>query len=613
MPVISSYALQYSGITFSSISSSTFDLFITEGAPLAPGGGFPGITDAQVAQLRGQGRTVVGYVNVAVTDDARYYWNPSWTSNGHDTGTPIQGQAPSWLDQAVPINFAGGDPNQDALIVEYWDPAWQQIVIDQAVALVQRGYSGVFLDDVGRYYDAGIGSGNVALMADRMIDLIHAVRAAITAVNPNAVVVTNTNPYIVTDNSGGAFGARSTTYRADVDLHLVENQSSTALDHFATYFGGEPLLILQSVTPPPLTYDQAWSRGILYTAPNTGYNSLGTFAYPATAGADTLIGGDGPNQISGLAGNDVIDGGAGQDQLYGGADNDFIDGGVGADYMSGGAGNDAFVVDQQGDQIVESAGGGTDIVYARVNYMLSAGAAVEILSAVDQSATTGLQLIGNGLDQTIYGNNGANYIEGGGGTDVLIGLGGNDTYVVDSAGDYVAESVGGGSDVVYAQTSYALAAGQEIEVLSTASQSSTAAINLTGNNLANQLYGNAGANVLNGGAGADYMLGFGGADTFQFTTALGGGNVDQLGDFFHADDTIALDHGVFTGLGVGSLPTSAFVAGSAAGDGDDRIIYNSATGQILYDADGSGSGAAAILFATVQPGTTLDASDFTVI
>ena len=33
MPVISSYALQYSGVSFSTISSSTFDLFITEGAP----------------------------------------------------------------------------------------------------------------------------------------------------------------------------------------------------------------------------------------------------------------------------------------------------------------------------------------------------------------------------------------------------------------------------------------------------------------------------------------------------------------------------------------------------------------------------------------------------
>ena len=75
MPTISSYALQYSDVNFTTISSSTFDLFITEGAPLAPGGGFPALSDTQVGQLQAQGRTVVGYVNVAVTDDARYYWN----------------------------------------------------------------------------------------------------------------------------------------------------------------------------------------------------------------------------------------------------------------------------------------------------------------------------------------------------------------------------------------------------------------------------------------------------------------------------------------------------------------------------------------------------------
>lgn len=267
MPVISSYALQYRNVSFSTIAASTFDLFITEGAPLAPGGGFPGLTEGEVAQLIAQGRTVVGYVNVAVTDDTRYYWNPSWTDNGHDTGNPVPGQAPSWLDGAVPINFPEGDPDQDALIVEYWDLAWQQIVIDQAVELVENGYSGIFLDDVGRYYDAGIGSGTVALMADRMMDFIHRIKLAIAEVNPNAVIITNTNPYIVTDGSGGTSSARSATYRADVDIHLIENQGIATHDHFAAHFSGEPLLVLQSVPNPPLTYAQAWARGILYTRP----------------------------------------------------------------------------------------------------------------------------------------------------------------------------------------------------------------------------------------------------------------------------------------------------------------------------------------------------------
>ncbi|TMJ19717.1 MAG: hypothetical protein E6G92_08080 [Alphaproteobacteria bacterium] len=593
MPTISSYALQLSTVNFTAISTSTFDLFITEGAPLAPGGGFPAITDTQVAQLRGQGRTVVGYVNVAVTDDARYYWNSSWTSNGHDTGTPIQGQAPSWLDQAVPLDF-DLDNHQDALIVEYWDPAWQQIVIDQAVALVQRGYSGVYLDNVGIYFRVGEVMGNTALMADRMMDLIHAVRTAITAVNPNAVVVTNTNPYIGTDSSGGGFGAKVATYRADVDFHLIENQGTAALDHFATYFAGEPLLILQSVTPAPLTYDQAWSRGILYTAPNTGYNSLGTFAYPATAGADNLAGGDGPNQISGLGGNDYLNGGAG------------------ADTLSGNGGDDIFIVDNAGDVTVEASGQGRDVVYASVNYSLAAGSHIEVLSTISQAAATAMTLIGNELVNEIYGNAGANFIDGGGGADYLAAFGGDDIYIVDAAGDVVAEAASEGRDVVYAKASWALGAGSSVEVLSTISSGATTAINLTGNALDNELYGNAGANTLNGGAGADYLMGYGGSDNFAFTTALGGGNIDQIADFNAAADTILLDDAVFAALPAGALNANAFVVGTTAQDSTDRIVYDSATGNLYYDADGSGAGAA-VLFATLVGHPTITASDFTVI
>jgi serralysin len=52
--------------------------------------------------------------------------------------------------------------------------------------------------------------------------------------------------------------------------------------------------------------------------------------------------------------------------------------------------------------------------------------------------------------------------------------------------------------------------------------------------------------------------------------------------------------------------------GSAAGDADDRVVYNNATGQLFYDADGNGAGAA-VLFATLQGHPALAASDFTVI
>ena len=59
-----------------------------------------------------------------------------------------------------------------------------------------------------------------------------------------------------------------------------------------------------------------------------------------------------------------------------------------------------------------------------------------------------------------------------------------------------------------------------------------------------------------------------------------------------------LDDAVFTGLGLGTLGAGAFRTGSAAQDADDRIVYNQATGQLFFDADGNGAGAQ-VLFALV--------------
>ena len=57
----------------------------------------------------------------------------------------------------------------------------------------------------------------------------------------------------------------------------------------------------------------------------------------------------------------------------------------------------------------------------------------------------------------------------------------------------------------------------------TTNDNGTAAINLTGSNIANQIIGNNGDNVLNGGGGADTLIGARGLDTL--TGGSGGGPV----------------------------------------------------------------------------------------
>ena len=66
------------------------------------------------------------------------------------------------------------------------------------------------------------------------------------------------------------------------------------------------------------------------------------------------------------------------------------------------------------------------------------------------------------------------------------------------------EHAGGGYDIVFAERSYALGAGAEIEVLSTANNARTTAINLTGNELGQRSWSAMPAPIiLDGGGGAD--------------------------------------------------------------------------------------------------------------
>ncbi|MGH6644926.1 MAG: calcium-binding protein, partial [Bradyrhizobium sp.] len=153
----------------------------------------------------------------------------------------------------------------------------------------------------------------------------------------------------------------------------------------------------------------------------------------------------------------------------------------------------------------------------------------------------------------------------------------------------------------------------EIETLSTTNAAGTAAIRLTGNEFAQKIFGNAGNNVINGKGGADTLYGYGGKDVFVFNTPLGAGNIDRIADFSVVDDTLQLQNAIFTALtATGTLAAAAFHTGAAAHDASDRIIYNSGTGVLLYDADGTGVGAAR-QFATLATGLALASADFVVI
>jgi serralysin len=85
---------------------------------------------------------------------------------------------------------------------------------------------------------------------------------------------------------------------------------------------------------------------------------------------------------------------------------------------------------------------------------------------------------------------------------------------------------------------------------------------------------------------------------------------DTITDFSVADDTIWLDDAVFTALGPkGPLIASAFYIGVAARDPGHRIIYDSTTGLLTYDSNGSAPGGG-VPFAVLDPGLALTYADF---
>ena len=298
--------------------------------------------------------------------------------------------------------------------------------------------------------------------------------------------------------------------------------------------------------------------------------------------------------------------------LFGNAGANRLDGAGGADVMVGLGGDDRYYIDTAADRVIEASGEGYDRVLSAVSWTLQAGSHVDKITTIDNLATTAINLTGNNLGQYLFGNAGANTLDGGGGGDVMAGLEGDDRYIIRSSADRVIEAAGGGNDRVFAGASFVLQPGSSVEKITTIDNLGTAAIDLTGNELAQFLYGNEGANVLDGKLGNDILTGSGGADTFQFTTVTGANNVDRIADFVSGVDKIALDDFIFVGLATGALDPNAFFVGSAAHDADDRIIYNQTTGALYFDYDGNGIGTA-VQFATLDGHPILAATDVTVI
>ncbi len=247
------------------------------------------------------------------------------------------------------------------------------------------------------------------------------------------------------------------------------------------------------------------------------------------------------------------------------------------------------------------------------------------------------QLIGNNVDNVLTGNGGNDAITGAGGNDTLDGGTGldtmkggvgNDLYIVDDAGDLVAELISEGTDTVRSSIDYTLNANVENLVLTGAARSGTGnelANTLTGNALGNQLNGLAGNDVLVGGDGVDFLTGGAGADKFvaeinATKTASKDGpiSLDVITDFQKGSDLIDLSS-LDANSNVAGHQAFNFVghsAGKNAGDLSIKTFGNmnaaeKSLGMEIDGIDGGGqnSGPVTVVFGNTDGG----AADFALV
>lgn len=175
------------------------------------------------------------------------------------------------------------------------------------------------------------------------------------------------------------------------------------------------------------------------------------------------------------------------------------------------------------------------------------------------------QVTGTDLDETVQGSNQADLIEGLGGNDRLVGNYGADIFLGGDGNDTI--QGGNGDDDLYGGT------GDD---------------ELTGGNGADQLLGGDGDDILHGAEGNDLLVGGTGADSFLFGgegLALEDLGSDRIEGFQVAEDLILLSEASFTNL-EGSISLTIVDELSTGDLSTADLIYNQATGLLLYNANG---------------------------
>jgi Ca2+-binding RTX toxin-like protein len=332
------------------------------------------------------------------------------------------------------------------------------------------------------------------------------------------------------------------------------------------------------------------------------YAVAGTFSMPG--GIENAVALFDHTSITGNGGDNVFTGSAGSQTFAGRGGNDSFDGGDGIDTVSYFGAFQSLNVDLNQGRASSNGWGGTDtltnienVIGTNQNDVIVGNAGANVLNGLDGSDT----LAGLGGDDVLIGGSGA--------ADELIGGDGNDIYQFAESSDTIVETATGGSDTVFTIASTFILPDNVETVVYLGAGDFLGIGGSTGNGLRggagnDTLSGNGGDDVLVGDSGNDLLQGGAGADLFRY---LGGETgLDRILDFTANVDKLQVSSAYYAPVG-----TLQFVSGpgAAATSANSTFIYDTNTGIVSFDHDGTG-GDAAVQLAQLNTGLTLTVNDF---
>ena len=307
--------------------------------------------------------------------------------------------------------------------------------------------------------------------------------------------------------------------------------------------------------------------------------------------------------ISGTVYDDLIVGSNGNDTLntgYGG--NDTIDAGTG---------NDSLTI------YFNNTTTGITTIFDATNNI---GSITEDTRLISYKNIEELNIKGTEYNDLIVGSNGNDTLDAGNdGNDTIDGGIGNDLLSLDfgNATTGITTTFNATTNKGEITAGRRLVSYQNIEGLNISGSYYNDLI--VGNNGNDTLDGSSGNDTLKGGNGNDVLIGdsgndslYGGAgtDTFVFNTFSEG--VERLYDFDATNELIEISTHGFPSrdLSLGVLKTSQFTIGASATTSNQLFIYNSTTGGLFFDEDGSAGVYSQVQFAQLSPGLSLTNNNF---